>query len=60
MTLRCEMSETVREKVAKLSVEQLTEVKRLALEAYREYSTAQGMSFPAEVLIVSGCKSGPA
>jgi len=59
-TLRCEISETVREKLARLSTEQLTEVKRQALEAYREYSTAQGMSFPAEVLIVSGCKEGPA
>src|SRR5215469_2570242 len=56
-TLRCEMSETLRAKIAMLSMEQLTEVKRQALEAFREYSTERGMSFPAEVLIVSGSKS---
>lgn len=55
-TLRLEMSETLRQKVAMLSMEQLTEAKRLALEALREYSTDHGMSFPAEVLIVSGSK----
>jgi ubiquinone/menaquinone biosynthesis C-methylase UbiE len=59
-TLRCEMSEKVREKVAMLSSEQLTEVKRQTLEALRGYSTGGGMSFPAEVLIVSGTKSRPA
>src|SRR5262249_55978059 len=59
-TLRCEISESLRETLAGLSTEQLTEVRRQALEAYREYSTAQGMSFPAEVLIVSGYKNGPA
>jgi ubiquinone/menaquinone biosynthesis C-methylase UbiE len=56
-TLRCEMSEKIREKLALLSGEQLTEVKRQTLEALREYSTNRGMSFPAEVLIVSGTKS---
>jgi SAM-dependent methyltransferase len=59
-TLRCEMSEKLREKVAVLSREQLTEARRQALEALRGYSTAGGMSFPAQVLIVSGTKSGPA
>jgi ubiquinone/menaquinone biosynthesis C-methylase UbiE len=58
-TLRCEMSEKLREKVAMLSKEQLTEVKRQALESLRGYSTDQGMSFPAEVLIVSGTKNHP-
>jgi ubiquinone/menaquinone biosynthesis C-methylase UbiE len=56
-TLRCEMSEKLREKLATLSGEQLTEVKRQALEVLREYSTERGMSFPAEVLIVTGTKS---
>jgi ubiquinone/menaquinone biosynthesis C-methylase UbiE len=56
-TLRFEMSETLREKVSKLSMEQLAEVKRQALEAFREYSRDHGMSFPAEVLIVSASKS---
>jgi SAM-dependent methyltransferase len=59
-TLRCEMSEKFREKVALLSSEQLTEVKRESLEALRGYSTDRGMSFPAEVLIVSGTKGLPA
>jgi hypothetical protein len=53
------MSEKLREKVAMLSREQLIEVKREALEALREYSTDRGMSFPAEVLIVSGTKNRP-
>ena len=57
--LRCEMSEKLREKIAVLSEEQLIEVKRQVLESLREYSTDRGMSFPAEVLIVSGAKSGP-
>ena len=38
-TLRCEMSEKLREKLATLSGEQLTEVKRQALEVLRGYST---------------------
>jgi SAM-dependent methyltransferase len=59
-TLRCEMSEKLREKIAMLSREQVNEAKRQALEAFREYSTDRGMSFPAEVLIVRGAKSGPA
>ena len=59
-TLRCEMSEKLREKIAMLSSDQLAEVKRQSLEALRGYSTDRGMSFPAEVLIVSGTKSRPA
>jgi SAM-dependent methyltransferase len=55
-TLRMEMSETLRQKASMLSMEQLTEVKRLALEALRQYSAGNRMSFPAEVLIVSGSK----
>src|SRR5215468_717339 len=56
-TLRSEMSEKLREKLATLSREQLLEVKRQVLEALREYATERGMSFPAEVLIVTGSKS---
>jgi len=56
-SLRCEMSEKLREKAAKLSSEQLTQVKRGALEALRPYATDGGMSFPAEVLIASGVKN---
>ncbi len=59
-TLRLEMSEKLREKIATLSTEQVNEAERQALEALREYSIDRGMSFPAEVLIVSGAKSGPA
>jgi hypothetical protein len=53
------MSEKLREKVAMLSREQLTEVKHQALESLRGYSTDRGMSFPGEVLIVSGTKKRP-
>lgn len=56
--LRCEMSEKLREKLAKLSQEQVDEAKRQALAAFCEYSTGRGLSFPAEVLIVSGAKRG--
>ena len=59
-TVRSEMSDTFREKIAMLPKEQITEVKRLAFEALREYSTDRGMSVPAEVLIVSGAKGRPA
>jgi len=59
-TLRCEMSEMLREKIAILSEEQMTEVKRQVFEALREYSTDGGLSFPAEVLIVSGARRHPA
>jgi ubiquinone/menaquinone biosynthesis C-methylase UbiE len=59
-TLRCEMSEKFREKLAMLSQKQLTDVKRQVLESLREYSTDRGMNFPAEVLIVSGARTGPA
>jgi SAM-dependent methyltransferase len=55
--LRCEMSEKLRAKIAMLSKEQLPEVKRQSLESLREYSSDRGMSFPAEVLIVSGTKN---
>jgi ubiquinone/menaquinone biosynthesis C-methylase UbiE len=59
-TLRLEMSEKLREKIAMLSQEQAKEAKREVMEGLREYSTDRGMSFPAEVLIVSGTKNGPA
>jgi ubiquinone/menaquinone biosynthesis C-methylase UbiE len=55
--LRGEMSESFQKKLAALSAQQRAEVKRLALEAYRKYSDGRGMSFPADVLILSGAKS---
>ena len=57
--LRREMSDKLREKIATLSTEQFTEVQRQSIEALGEYSTDRGMSFPAEVLIVSGTKNRP-
>ncbi len=59
-SLRLEMSEKLREKLATLSQEQANEAKREVLEGFREHSTDWGMNFPAEVLIVSGTKNGPA
>jgi len=59
-TLRREMSDKLNEKLAMLSKEQATKVKREMLEALCQYSTDRGMSFPAEVLIASGAKSHPA
>jgi ubiquinone/menaquinone biosynthesis C-methylase UbiE len=53
-TLRQEMSDKLREKMAMLSEKQASEVKSEMLEALSEYSTENGMNFPAEVLIVSG------
>ena len=58
--LRREMSEKLSEKFAMLSEEQKSKVKREMLSSLEEYSTANGMSFPAEVLIVSGTKGSPA
>jgi ubiquinone/menaquinone biosynthesis C-methylase UbiE len=55
-TLRSEMSERLRSKLAKLSGEQMAEVKREGMEALREYYGNDGVSLPAEVLIVTGAK----
>jgi enediyne biosynthesis protein CalE5 len=56
-TLRSEMSENLRSKLAKIPPENITEIKREASEALRAYSGGGGISMPAEVLIVSGRKS---
>jgi len=56
-TLRREMSDQMRNKLAALPPEKLAMVNREALEALGKYSTAKGVSFPAEVLIVSGTKA---
>jgi len=55
-TLRSEMSEKLRAKLATLSKEQLAELKREVLEALGAYSANRGISFLAEVLLVSGGK----
>jgi len=54
--LRSEMSEKLRAKLATLSKEQMAKLKREVLEALGAYSADSAMSFPAEVLIVSGEK----
>jgi ubiquinone/menaquinone biosynthesis C-methylase UbiE len=56
-TLRREMSEKLSEKFAALSEAQKLKVTQEMLSSLAEYSTANGMSFPAEVLIVSGTKT---
>jgi SAM-dependent methyltransferase len=56
-TLRLEMSDKLRAKIGALSKDLLVEVKHRTLESLREFSTGSGMSFPAEVLIVSGTKA---
>ncbi len=55
-TLRLEMSDKLRGKIAKLSDQERKEVKREALASLSEYNTPQGFRFPAEVFIVSGEK----
>ena len=55
-TLRSEMSDNLRAKLATLSKEQMAGLKRDVLEALGAYSANEGLSFPAEVLIVSGDK----
>jgi ubiquinone/menaquinone biosynthesis C-methylase UbiE len=53
-TIRMEMSDSLREKIAGLSSQQFAAVTHELVESLREYSTDKGMSFPAEALIVSG------
>jgi ubiquinone/menaquinone biosynthesis C-methylase UbiE len=55
-TLRSEMTERLRNALAKLPTEQMAEVRREAIEALRAYSGEHGVNLPAEVLIVSGRK----
>jgi hypothetical protein len=54
--LRTEMSETVREKMARLTPIQLPTVKQSVADAVRTYFVNGTMSFPANALIVSGKK----
>jgi ubiquinone/menaquinone biosynthesis C-methylase UbiE len=54
--LRTEMSETLREKMARLTPAQLPTVKNAVADGARRYFASGRMSFPAEVLIVSGRK----
>jgi SAM-dependent methyltransferase len=54
--LRTEMSETLREKMARLTPAQLPTIKQAVADAARRYFAGGTMSFPAEALIVSGRK----
>ena len=54
--LRSEMSDKLRTKLAGLPTQQMTELKREVIKALRAFYADGGMSFPAEVLIVSGVK----
>lgn len=54
--LRCDMAEKLRQRLAALPTEALIELKKQALDAFRCYVKGAGVSFPAEVLIVSGRK----
>src|SRR5436189_2297362 len=54
--LRTEMSESLREKMARLTPAQLPTVKQAVADAAQKYFASGTMSFPAEALIVSGRK----
>jgi hypothetical protein len=55
-TLRSEMSETVREKLARLGTEQRKRAQQEAIEAARPFFAQDQMSFPAKAIIISGAK----
>lgn len=54
--LRSEMSDTLREKLAKLSPEQVDEIKQRVKQTVKRYFAAGEMSFPAQALVVTGRK----
>ncbi len=56
--LRTEMSDTLREKMARLTPAQLPTVKQAVAEAAQGYFASGTMSLPAEALIVTGKKPG--
>jgi len=55
--LRTEMSDTFRNKLAKLVPDQVAAIRYTVQKAVASYFKAGGMSFPAEVLIVTGKKA---
>jgi len=55
-TLRTEMSERLRNKLKTIPKDQIGEVKREVINSLREYSAHNGITMPAEVLIVTGAK----
>jgi ubiquinone/menaquinone biosynthesis C-methylase UbiE len=54
--LRTEVSETLREKMSRVTPAQLPTIKQAVADAARRYFVSGTMSFPAEALIVSGRK----
>jgi len=54
--LRTEMSESLREKMARLTPDEVPTIKQAAADAAERYFVSGKMSFPAEALIVSGRK----
>jgi ubiquinone/menaquinone biosynthesis C-methylase UbiE len=56
-SVRTEMSDKLRTKLAQLSREQVGEIKRALFEAARPYAQGGRVSFPGEVLVVSGRRS---
>ena len=54
--LRMEMSEKLRERLATVQPDLLDDLKRPSIAPFHEYSSASGLSFPAEVLLVSARK----
>jgi SAM-dependent methyltransferase len=54
--MRSETSDTLREKLARLSAEQVLGVTQEVQEAVREYFPNNQMSFPAQMIIVTGKK----
>lgn len=55
-TLRMDMAEKLRTKLSSLSEEKFAEIQREVFEDLALYSAGSGVSFPAEVLIVSATK----
>jgi ubiquinone/menaquinone biosynthesis C-methylase UbiE len=55
--LRTEMSESLREKMARLTPEKIEAIKQAVADGAQEYFMSGKMRFPAEALIVSGRKS---
>jgi len=54
--MRSETSDTLREKLAKLSAEQVSDATQEVLEAVWEYFPNGQMNFPAQMIIVTGTK----
>jgi len=54
--LRCDWAEKLRQRLAALPTDAFIELKKEVLDTFRSYVKGSGLSFPAEVLIVSGRK----